>query len=329
MRTIVLVCIPVPEDLVRTLDHERIFPNVPSEPVDVPLHLTLSVGKIDLDTETLREIATDVLKPCKFHEFELRFTSTEAFSKNALVITTDLPKELARLQSKLSEVLTKELEGFEEFKHEEFRPHVTVARTVEADESTDPLNLHEELPDAVWNVSSFELWIKEDGGEYVSVAAYEAAKSKKKPAKPHFAIGFFKAVVRTLAQVALVFAAFLPLITLIGSMVEAVMKNGISAPGVLNTAALVSTFASTCALSASLRKSTRDRFALSFVAFALAMSVFLFAADVYELWSCQNSEADDFACYWIFDALVWAGTMMFALLALHFSLVKPKNIPKT
>ena len=87
---------------------------------------------------------------------------------------------------------------------------------------------------------------------------------------------------------------------------ENVVKGTSSVPDFIDIAAFLAAVSGSAALASTFRKTSRKKFSNAFVAFALACSVFLFAAEMYELWSCQNSAAEDFECYWILDALVWS-----------------------
>ncbi|MFB0965761.1 MAG: hypothetical protein QMC36_09050 [Patescibacteria group bacterium] len=62
------------------------------------------------------------------------------------------------------------------------------------------------------------------------------------------------------------------------------------------------------------------RIAHAVVAFALACSVALFAAEMRELSVCLANEAEEFYCSWIYEALIWSSGIMIGLLLLYFGI---------
>ena len=77
MRTHVLICIPVPENLAPELDRAKAFPSVATTENRTPLHLTLAVGGLETVSYEALETLKKKLRRVKFGEFELRFTGTE------------------------------------------------------------------------------------------------------------------------------------------------------------------------------------------------------------------------------------------------------------
>lgn len=79
MRTHVLICIPVPENLAPELDRAKAFPSVSTIENGAPLHLTLAVGVSENMTEAALRDLESRLRKIRFPEFPIAFTGTEGF----------------------------------------------------------------------------------------------------------------------------------------------------------------------------------------------------------------------------------------------------------
>ncbi len=105
----------------------------------------------------------------------------------------------------------------------------------------------EEIPSAVWHVGSFALWTKEEGGDYASVENFVHKSDSEGRGKEHVA-RLVRFIIRMLAQISLFFTCFLPLGTFLNDILENVVKNGVTRPGLIDVAAFVATLSATAAI---------------------------------------------------------------------------------
>ncbi|MDQ1343584.1 MAG: hypothetical protein QG650_303 [Patescibacteria group bacterium] len=127
---------------------------------------------------------------------------------------------------------------------------------------------------------------------------------------------YVKKAIRVLARFWLFLVCFLPTVSLIGSAAEFLVRSGWEFPERTVLAAFFATLTGTAALAVSMRKTLREKWLETFIFVALLASVGFFASNMYDLSVCQKNEADDYACYWIYDALFWSAAILTGLLAL-------------